>query len=334
MHHTINRHIVLKSRPVGMPSVDNFEIRETPVRNLEDGEVLRKTVYLSLDPYIRRLLSTEESRWSPMPLNATVGGDTVSRIVASRHSDFSEGEYVLCGDGWQEYGISDGGGLNKIDPDLNPKSLAIGAMGMPGRTAYGALLDIGQPKPGETVVVSAAAGAIGSLAGQIAKIKGCRVVGIVGSDEKCQVVTKELGFDACVNYKTAKLSAALKEVCPEGIDVYYDNVAGTVLEAVLDNIRGGARIALVGLISQYNANGRPAGPNLEPLLANAATIKGYHGVPSKTLENFQHDMGKWIAEGKIKVLEHVVTGLENTPKAFIGLFTGENIGKLLVHIPD
>ena len=329
-----NRYIALKRRPTGIPTDDDFEMLETSIRDISDGEVLRRTVYISLDPYIRRLLSPEESGWSPLPLGRTIGGDTVSVVIASRNPEFAEGDYVAGGDGWQEYGLSDGGGLRKIDPELTPKSLAIGALGMHGRTAYGALLDIGQPKPGETVVVSAAAGAIGSLAGQIAKIKGCRTVGITGSDEKCRVVTEVLGFDACVNHRSESLSQALREACPDGIDVYYDNVAGTVLEAVLDNIRHGARIALVGLISQYNANGRPAGPNLVPLLANAAMIKGYQGVPSKTLESFDQDMGQWIREGRVKALEHVVTGLENAPRAFIGLFAGENIGKLLVYIPE
>ena len=330
MTNYVNRQVVLRSRPRGIPALDDFQFREEKVPSIAPGQVLRRTTFLSLDPYVRRMMSTEESQWAPMPLDKVIAGDTVSEVIESLNPDYSEGDFVLGGDGWQEYAVSDGRGLRKIDPELKRKSLMLGALGMPGHTAYGALLDIGRPVEGETVVISAAAGAIGSIAGQIAKIKGCRTVGITSSDEKCRVVTDVLGFDACINYRAEDVSSGLKRTCPGGIDIYYDNVAGPILEAVLENLKGGARIALVGLISQYNAGGRPSGPNLVSILHAGALIQGYGGDHSKAVANFQNDMPGWISSGQVKPLEHIVTGLENAPSAFIGLFTGENIGKLIV----
>jgi NADPH-dependent curcumin reductase CurA len=257
-------------------------------------------------------------------------------VIASRRAGFAPGDFVLGYDGWQEYGISDGAGLRKLDPADGPLSYALGALGMPGLTAYAALLRIGDSKAGETVVVSAAAGAVGSLVGQIAKIKECRAVGLAGSDDKCRFVEQTLGFDACINYKTADLAEALRAACPNGIDVYYDNVAGPILEAVLGQINLHARIPLVGLISQYNATTPPPGPNLMPLLVKRAKIEGFLvGDHQDLAAAFHADMTQWIRSGRIQPQEDIVDGLENAPDAFLGLFSGANLGKLIVRVsPD
>jgi NADPH-dependent curcumin reductase len=330
-----NRQIVLKSRPQGMPTVENFATRETPLPSPAAGQVLRQTIYLSLDPYMRGRMSTARSYAKPVEVGEVMVGGTVSRVLASDNPDFSEGDFVLGYDGWQEYGLSHGRELRKLDPAQAPISYALGVLGMPGMTAYVALLDVGRPKPGETVVVSAASGAVGSVAGQIARILGCRAVGLAGSDDKCAYVTQELGFDACINYKSQNLDEALASTCPNGIDVYFDNVAGEILAAALRHINIGARIPLVGLISQYNATTPPAGPNLGYLLTKRALIQGFLvGDHNSRLPAFQADVSRWLAEGKLKYREDIVDGLENAPKAFLGLFEGRNFGKLLVRVSD
>src|SRR5437870_5178841 len=264
-----NRQIRLKKRPVGMPTLADFETVASPRPTPRDGEVLRRTIYLSLDPYMRGRMSDEPSYAKPVNLGDVIVGHTVSQVVESRHPNFRDGDLVTGYDGWQEYAASTGNELRKLDRSV-PVSTAIGVLGMPGMTAYVGLLDIGQPKPGETVVVSAAAGAVGSVVGQLAKIRGCRAVGVAGSEAKCELVVKELGFDACVNYRTEPLLSALQKACPEGIDVFFDNVGGDVLAAVLRLINPFARIPLCGLISQYNAAELPPGPNPSPLLVNRA----------------------------------------------------------------
>jgi NADPH-dependent curcumin reductase CurA len=329
-----NTQILFARRPEGMPTDDNFEIVKRPIAEPAEGEVLRRTLYLSVDPYMRGRMSTQKSYAEGAKLGETMVGQTVAEVIASKNPRFQPGDFVLTSDGWQAYGLSDGKGLRKIDPAMGPVSWSIGVLGGIGLTAYVALLDIGKPKEGETVVVSAAAGAVGSLAGQIAKIVGCRAVGIAGSDEKCAYVTGELGFDACINYKTTQdLNAALKEACPNGVDVYVDNVAGAILEAVLRRINLHARIPLVGLISQYNATKPVPGPNLGSLVVNRALIQGMlvfdHG---HRMPDFLRDMAQWLREGKIRYREDVIEGLENTPRAFIGLFSGENIGKRIVKV--
>lgn len=331
-----NRGITLTNRPAGHPQTSDFACMEYPVPTLLEGGVLRRTLYLSLDPYMRGRMREVAGYTTPATLGTPMVGGTVSQVIESKSESFAVGDYVLGYDGWQEYGVSDGKDLRKLDPSKAPLSYALGALGMPGLTAYAALLDIGKPKAGETVVVSAAAGAVGSLVGQIARVLGCRAVGLAGSDEKCRFVTEDLGFDACINYKTEPLDEALKAACPNGIDVYYDNVAGAVLEAVLGHINLGARIPLVGLISQYNAATPPPGPNLMPLLVKRALIHGFLVVDHTHREEaFQGDMSKWIREGSVKVVEDTVEGLENAPEAFLGLFSGKNVGKLLVKVsPD
>ncbi len=332
----VNRRVVLQSRPHGEPATTNFRLETAPVPQVNEGEVLRRTLYLSLDPYMRGRMSEAASYASPAPLNQPMVGATVSQVVQSRNSAFDVGDYIVGYDGWQDYGVSDGGGLRKLNPADGPLSYALGVLGMPGLTAYAALLDIGKPQAGETVVVSAAAGAVGSVVGQIAKIKGCRAVGLAGTDAKCRFVTGTLGFDACINYRDGSLAEALQAACPQGIDIYFDNVAGEILEAVLGQINLGARIPLVGLISQYNAAKLPPGPNLMPLLVRRALIQGFLvGDHVSRQEAFRADMTNWLQTGQVIYQEQIVEGLENAPEAFLGLFTGQNTGKLLVRVsPD
>lgn len=335
MHATRNRQVLLKSRPVGEPGTDNFELVESPLPEAGDGQYLARTIYLSLDPYMRGRMSGQKSYAEPAEVGKVMVGATVSRVVASKNPRFAEGDLILGYDGWQEYAVSSGEGVRKLDPSQGPISYALGVLGMPGLTAYAGLLDVGRPKPGETVVVSAASGAVGSVVGQIAKIKGCRAVGLAGTDEKCEYVTGELGFDACINYKTRDLDQALRETCPGGIDVYYDNVAGPILGAVLRHINVGARIPLVGLISQYNATEPPPGPNLFPLLIKRATIQGFLVSDHfPRTGDFVLDVSGWIKDGRIKYREDVVAGIENAPEAFLGLFQGKNFGKLIVKVGD
>jgi len=262
-------------------------------------------------------------------------GGTVGEVIESRHPGVAQGDLVLGYDGWQAYAVSRGVGVRKLDPEQAPISTALGVLGMPGMTAYVGLLDIGQPKPEETVVVSAASGAVGSAVGQIAKIKGCRAVGIAGSSDKCDYVVRELGFDACVNYKTGDLVQALRKACPAGIDVYFENVGGDVQKAVLQLINTNARIPLCGLISEYNAVEPPSGPNWRPLLINRALIKGFIVSDHvNRMGDFLADCSRWVREGKLKYREDVVVGLENAPEAFIGLLQGKNFGKLLVRVSE
>jgi NADPH-dependent curcumin reductase CurA len=336
MPSNVNRQIILKSRPHGMPSEQNFELVEAAVPEPGSGQFVARTIYLSLDPYMRGRMSERASYASPAELNRPMVGGTVGQVVRSSHPGYCEGDFVVGYWGWQEYGRSDGASVRKLDPTTAPLSYALGVLGMPGMTAYVALLDIGKPRPGETVVVSAAAGAVGSVVGQIARILGCKSVGIAGTDAKCRYVVEELGFDACLNYKTQDLDRALAEACPSGIDIYYENVGGTVTGAVLRHINRGARIPLVGLISQYNATEPPPGPNLVPLLFKRALVQGFivSDHPERE-EDFLRNVSAWLKAGKLKNREHIVEGLENAPRAFFGLFTGENFGKLIVRAsPD
>ncbi|HET6384174.1 MAG TPA: NADP-dependent oxidoreductase [Armatimonadota bacterium] len=335
MNDRMNTRVLLKNHPTGKPTAADFQLEQAPAPEPGDGEILCRTIYLSLDPYMRGRMSGRESYTAPTPLGEVMGGGTVSQVVRSNNPRFSEGDFVLGYNGWQSYAVSDGSGLRKLDPADAPLSYALGVLGMPGMTAYMALLDVGRPQAGETVVVSAASGAVGSVVGQIAKIKGCRAVGLAGSDKKCDYVTEELGFDACINYKKGHLDTALREACPAGIDVYYDNVAGEILEAVLQQINKGARIPLVGLISQYNAPVPPPGPNLAPLLVKRAQIQGFLVSDYAHRENeFLAEVTHWLKEGRMKYREDIVDGLESAPEAFIGLFEGKNFGKLLVRVAD
>ncbi|MBE8986263.1 NADP-dependent oxidoreductase [Nostoc sp. LEGE 12450] len=335
MSDLMNKQIILKSRPVGEPKESDFALVETPTPEPSEGEILSRTIYLSLDPYMRGRISASESYAASVELNSAIVGGTVSQVIKSNHPQFQVGDFVLSNNGWQTYAVSKGETLRKLDPTQAPLSYSLGVLGMPGLTAYAALLDIGQPKEGETVVVSAASGAVGAVAGQIAKIKGARVVGIVGSDDKRDYIVKELGFDVGINRKTQELDSALKEAAPNGIDVYYDNTAGVILETVLQQINLGARIPLVGLISEYNATSTPSGPNLMPLLIKRALIKGFLVSDYQhRFNDFLRDVSGWLQSGQLKYKEDVVIGLEKAPRAFIGLLRGDNFGKLIVKVND
>ena len=325
-----NTQILCKSRPEGMPAESNFEIVKT---EMPKGDVVRRTMFLSVDPYMRGRMSDQKSYAEGAKLGQTMVGQTVSKVIESKSPNFKPGDVVLTYDGWQEFAASDGRDLRKVDASIVPPSWYLGVLGMPGLTAYVALLDIGKPKPGETVVVSSAAGAVGSIAGQIAKIKGCRAVGVAGSDAKCRFVVDDLGFDACINYKTEDLGEAMKRTCPKGIDVYFDNVGGAVLEAALKRVNVHARIPLVGQISTYNDTKFRPGPNLTPVLVNRVLLQGMIVLDhTARLPEFLRETAQWIREGKMKYREDVVRGLENAPRAFIGLFSGENIGKRVVEV--
>ena len=331
----VNRQIVLRSRPVGMPKPSDFDLVESPLPTPKDGEVLTRTVYLSLDPYMRGRISGARSYAQSVEPGQVIVGGTVGEVLESRHTAVARGDLVLGYDGWQSHAVCKGGALRKLDPKQAPISTALGVLGMPGMTAYVGLLDIGRPKPGETVVVSAASGAVGSAVGQIAKIKGARAVGITGSPDKCDYVVRALGFDACVNYKTGDLGAALRAACPDGIYVYFENVGGDVLRAVMTLLNQNARIPLCGLISQYNATEPTPGPDLRAFLFNRVLLKGF--IVSDHLDrmgDFLAECGGWLREGRLKHREDIVEGLEKAPEAFIGLLQGKNFGKLLVRVGE
>jgi NADPH-dependent curcumin reductase len=332
---TVNRQIRLKRRPTGEPQLDDFELAEAPLPTARDGALLCRTVYLSLDPYMRGRMNEARSYTASVELGQVMVGGTVGEVMESRHPGFAAGDFVVAPGGWQEYAVVTGAAARKLDPRDAPISTALGVLGMPGMTAYVGLLDIGAPKAGETVVVSAAAGAVGSAVGQIARLKGCRAVGVAGTRAKCDYVVKELGFDACVDYRAQDVFTGLQQACPKGIDIYFDNVGGDVLRAVLRLLNVNARLPLCGIISQYNATEMPPGPNLAPLLVNRAMIKGFivsdHG---DRLPDFLRDCSTWVREGKLKYREDVVEGLAAAPQAFIGLLQGRNFGKLLVRVGD
>jgi len=328
-----NRQIVLKRRPVGAPAAEDFAIVEGAVPEPGDGEVLARALWLSLDPYMRGRMSDRKSYAPSVALGAVMVARTVSRVIDSRDSGFAPGEIVLGPGGWQDYAVLPAASLRKLDPDAAPVSTALGVLGMPGMTAYVGLLDIGRPAKGETVVVSAASGAVGSVVGQIARIKGCRVVGVAGGDTKCRYVVDELGFDACLDHRAPGLADALARACPGGIDVYFENVGGAVQRAVWPLLNDFARVPVCGLIAQYNDVEPVPGPNLTPVVTKRLTVRGFivsdHG---DRWGDFYRDVSAWVREGRIKYREDVVDGLERAPEAFIGLLEGRNFGKLLVRV--
>ncbi|WP_423798656.1 NADP-dependent oxidoreductase [Neobacillus sp. SAB-20_R2A] len=337
MTNLLNRKILLASRPVGMPDESNFEFIEENVPELQDGEVLIRSLYLSVDPYMRGRMSDAKSYAKPYEVGQPFKGGVVGKVIESKNSRFEAGQYVDGLMEWAEYNVSDGGGLRRLNPELAPVTTALHVLGMPGLTAYFGLLYIGEPKEGETVVVSGASGAVGTVVGQIAKLKGCRVVGIAGGDDKCAYLTEELGFDAAINYKTAdNLRKALKEACPNGVDVYFDNVGGTVSDAVMSLINFQSRTAICGQISQYNADKLPIGPRVAgQLLTTSSLMKGF--IVSDYAQHNKEgitQLTQWVREGKIKYRETIVEGFDNTVDAFLGLFRGDNIGKQLVKVAE
>ena len=332
-----SKEIRLKKRPQGMVSQDDFELAEVVVPPTGDGEILVKNIYISVDPYMRGRMNAAKSYQAPFEVGAALEGGCVGQVVASGRDCFKRGDYVLGSKGWREYYVSDGSDLTRIDPGPAPLQSYLGPLGMTGFTAYAGLLEIGKPSAGDTVFVSAASGAVGSMVSQIARIKGCRVVGSVGSDQKAEWLLETAGVDAAINYKRAEnLKAALRKVCPEGIDIYYDNVGGKHLEAALFNMKPFGRVVLCGMISGYNATRLEPGPgNLFMAITNRLTIRGFIITDHEAMRaRFHEDMSRWIAECAIKWKETVVEGIEKAPEAFIGLFRGENFGKMLVKVGE
>jgi len=334
------KRIVLASRPVGEPKLSDFRLEDVPVPTPGEGEVLLRTIWLSLDPYMRGRMSDGPSYAAPVPVGGVMEGEGVSEVVTSNNPTFTKGDIVAIRSGWQTHALSDGKGLRKIDPKAAPISTALGVLGMPGMTAYTGLLEIGRPKAGETVVVAAASGAVGSAVGQIARIKGARAVGIAGGKDKCDYVRNELGFDDCLDHRDPDFPAKLKAACPKGIDVYFENVGGAVFEAVFPLLNPFARMPVCGLIAQYNDTQavapRWASALMRNVLTKRLTIRGFIVSDFAAMHaDFQRDMAQWVREGKVKYRESVTEGLENAPSAFIGLLKGANFGKQLVRIgPD
>ncbi len=332
---TVNRQFVLSSRPVGMPKESDFKLVETPIPELKDGEMLAEALYLSVDPYMRGRISGMKSYAAPVEIGQAMVGGGVARVVDSKNPGFAVGDVVDIYMGWQTHAVSNGRGARKLDPNAAPISTALGVLGMTGMTAYFGLLDVCDPKPGETVVVSGAAGAVGSVVGQIAKIKGSKTVGIAGGDDKVEWIRRECGYDAAFNYKTTdNYAAKLKELCPNGIDVYFDNVGGPITDAVFGLLNVHARISICGQISQYNATKMETGPRLlGALIVARAKVQGF--LVSDYAARFggaMAEMAGWVRSGQIKYREDIIEGFENLPKAFIGLFEGENTGKRLVKV--
>ena len=334
-----NRQWRLASRPQGAPKLSDFNFVETEKPSPQQGEVLLRTVYLSLDPYMRGRMNEGKSYAEPVAINAVMVGGAVCRVEASHHPSFEIGEWVVSYTGWQDYAISNGDGLLKLGMQPTQPSYALGILGMPGLTAYMGLLDIGQPKAGETVVVAAATGAVGSLVGQIAKLKGCKVVGIAGGDTKCRSAVDELGFDCCIDHHTSDLAEQLAKACGAGIDVYFENVGGKVFDAVMPLLNPSARVPVCGLISQYNATSLPEGPDrismlMATLLVKRIKMQGFIVFDDygHRYHEFSQAMTQWLQEGKINYREHLVDGLENSVESFMGLLEGKNFGKLIIRV--
>ena len=335
-----NREIRLRRRPVGMPTEDDFELAETPVPEPGPGQFVVRNIWMSVDPYMRGRMMDRKSYVPPFQVGKVLDGGSVGQVIASKNPGFAVGDYV-CGfaaGGWREYHLTEGMMFQKVDPKVAPLQCYLGVLGMPGLTAYSSLLRIGEPKEGETVFVSAAAGAVGSVVAQIAKIKGCRVVGSAGSDDKCRWLLEQAGADAAVNYRTTgSLLGDVSKACPKGIDIYYENVGGEHLETALELMNSHGRLVMCGMISMYNALEAPPGPrNLVNVIGRSLKMQGF--VVSDFIDmvpEFYANMGAWIGAGRIKWQETVHDGIANAPKAFLGLFRGDNAGKMLVRVgPD
>lgn len=334
-----NRSIVLASLPHGVPVLENFRLEDTPVPEPTDGQVLLRTVYLSLDPYMRGRMSNAPSYADPVKINAIMVGATVSRVEISHHPDYKAGDWVLAWSGWQDYSLSDGSDLTPLGETPRCPSYALGISGMPGFTAYMGLLDIGQPKQGETLVVGAATGPVGATVGQIGKFKGCRVVGVAGSGEKCAYAKQVLGFDDCLDHKSSDFAKQLGQACAKGIDIYFESVGGKVFDAVFPLLNTKARIPVCGLVSQYNATKLPDGPDRMSLLMSRILVKRIKVQGFIIFDDYGHrynefakEMDKWLGTGQIKYREQIVEGLENAPSAFIGMLDGQNFGKLVIQV--
>jgi NADPH-dependent curcumin reductase len=336
---TNNRQIVLASRPDGAPTESNFSLKRSEKPVPADGEVLLRSIYLSLDPYMRGRMNDAKSYADPVAIDDVMVGATVSQVEQSNHPDFEVGEWVLAYGGWQDYVTSDGKDLMLLGTNPANPSYALGIMGMPGFTAYMGLLDIGQPKSGDTLVVAAATGPVGATVGQIGRLKGCRVIGIAGGEEKCRHAKAILGFDECINHKAHDFKQRLAEACPEGVDVYFENVGGKVFDAVLPLLNTGARVPLCGLVSQYNATELPEGPDRLSMLMGTLLVKRIKMQGFIIFDDYGHRynefanaMGEWLSQGKIHYREQLIDSLENAPQAFMGMLEGKNFGKLVVQV--
>jgi NADPH-dependent curcumin reductase len=333
-----NRRIVLAARPKGEPRESDFRLVEEPVPEPGPGQMLLRTLYLSLDPYMRGRMNAGPSYAPAVEIGQMMVGETVARVEASQLAQFQPGDIVDAYTGWADYALSDGRGVRKLDPNVAPVTTALGALGMPGMTAWTGLMNIGQPRPGETVVVAAASGAVGSVVGQVARIKGCRAVGIAGGESKCRYVVEDLGFDACVDHRQADFADVLKAACPKGIDVYFENVGGPVFDAVLPLLNNFARVPVCGLIAHYNDASPREGPDRLPklmahVLVKRLTLRGFIVFDfAGQRADFLAEVGPLVRDGQIKYREHIVDGLENAPGALIGLLRGENFGKVIVRV--
>lgn len=337
----INRRYVLAQRPQGMPSDQDFRLEKVAQPEPEQGQVLLRTLYLSLDPYVRGRLDDAPSYSPPLAIGDVICGGTVCRVEQSQHPDYQVGDLVLAYTGWQDYALSDGEGLQKLDANMAHPSYALGLLGMPGFTGYMGLTDIGNPQVGETVVVAAATGAVGSVVGQVAKLRGCRAVGIAGGVEKCRYAVEKLGFDVCIDHRAADFAHQLKQACDKGIDVYYENVGGAVFDAVLPLLNTKARIPVCGMISQYNGHHSDHQQDRLPLLMSTILkkrmrVEGF--IISQDYGDrypeFYAQMSTWLAQGKIVFKEDIVDGLENSITAFQGLLSGKNFGKLIIKVAE
>ena len=336
---TTSTQIRLAARPVGEPQHSDFETTTEELPELADGQVLLRTLYLSLDPYMRGRMSDAKSYAEPVPIGGAMVGATVCEVVESRSERRAVGDVVLAYTGWQTYAVADARATRRLDPEVAPVQTALGVLGMPGFTAYAGLLEIGRPQPGETVVVAAATGPVGSAVGQIARIKGARAVGIAGGEEKTRALIEDFGFDAAVDHRAPDFEEQLAAATPDGVDVYFENVGGPVGAAVVRRLNKLARMPVCGLVADYNATEVPAGPDRLPgfmgrVLRLSLTVRGFiqdEFVPTHH-EAFLREMGAWVAEGRVRYREDVVDGLENAPEAFRGLLTGRNFGKLIIKV--
>ena len=334
MNREVNIKVLLASRPIGYPTEKDFTIVESEIPTVEEGQLLVKTDWLSLDPYMRGRMNNVKSYAPSVEIGDVMVGGAVGTIVESRTPLFSVGEIIEGSFGWQSYAVLDGVGLRKVNPALGPIQSSIGILGMPGLTAYFGFLDVCEPKPGDTVVVSAASGAVGQVVGQIAKIMGCRVIGTSGTDEKVRFIVDELGFDLGINYKKENMGISLDSACPNGIDIYFDNVGGFVTDEVIKRINTGARIAICGQVSQYNVTEPELGPrNLFHLTKSQAKMEGFliYSYEGRYEEGL-YRLSNWIKEGKLKYKEDIVEGIRNAPQTFIGMLNGKNLGKTLIKL--
>jgi NADPH-dependent curcumin reductase CurA len=331
--------IVLASRPHGEPTLADFRLESRPVRPLHDGEVLLRTIYLSLDPYMRGRMNAAKSYATPVQLGEVMEGGTVSEVIRTRHSDLTPGDIVLSRNGWQTHAVAGGAGLRRLDAGAAPLSAYLGLLGMPGFAAYIGVEEIGRPQQGETFVVAAATGAVGAAAGQFAKLRGARVVGIAGGARKVAWMADEGGFDVALDHRSATFADDLAAAVPDGIDVYFENVGGAVWDAVFPHLNDFARVPLCGLVSQYNRTEPSPGPDRLPELMSAIninrmTVRGFtqRDFVDTLSEQFQRDVSRWWSQGRLRYLEDVVDGIENAPAAFLGMLRGENFGKLVVRV--